>query len=299
MIKVMTHDGKFHPDEIFASVLLAYFKKQRISFVRTRDEQKLERARHDQNVYLIDVGGKYDPFMNNFDHHQSTFTDVGDRGDMLSSCGLIWRHIRDDLDISDELKQRVTEFTIAVDKHDNGVAYFETVEFITTFNSSPKKNRFMAAFRAAFNVFENYVRLWMHLEEVGKHEDVAIMEAEDGVIYSEEKLSVNEKLNGSGNQLLVCKRGENEYTITSLNVGYETDFSVRCPAPSEWAGLQGDEIKQYDERLVFCHKNLFLTIVHGSKEDAIEVAKKIAHFAALRKRDVAFKWLETFKNTSH
>ena len=68
-IKIITHDGLFHGDEVFAVALMMLFYKE-LNIVRTRDAAILEKGVKDQSVYVLDVGGDYNPEMKNFDHHQ-------------------------------------------------------------------------------------------------------------------------------------------------------------------------------------------------------------------------------------
>lgn len=282
MLKVSTHDGKFHPDEIFACVLLNWMvKESKPYFARTRKPERIEKYKNDPEFYVIDVGGEYDESKLVFDHHHSTFDVKGENGDLLSSCGLIWKYLLKnekflkDNNVTDFIKEKVTEFTIMVDRHDNGVEYAPELEFVSLFNFSKSYNKFFNAYKSAEAYFENKLALWRHLEEMSLLEDNALNEASNGIIFCDERISVNEKLNASDNKLLVCKRNDAEYSITSLNQGTEVDFTVRCPAPIEWAGKFDDSIKEYDESLVFSHKNRFMTIVKGDKNDAMRIANII------------------------
>src|SRR5262245_18170119 len=88
-LKVITHDGSFHADDIFASAALTIlFKKrgEKFEIVRTRDESVFPTG-----DYVYDVGSIYDEEKNRFDHHQPG--GAGDRGDGIpySSFGLIWK----------------------------------------------------------------------------------------------------------------------------------------------------------------------------------------------------------------
>lgn len=66
--KVITHDGIFHADEVFAIALLK--RKMNVEIIRTRNVEIIEKAINDKNVFVIDCGGEYNPHMRNFDHHQ-------------------------------------------------------------------------------------------------------------------------------------------------------------------------------------------------------------------------------------
>lgn len=280
MIQVITHDGKFHPDEIYACVLLQYFTKDELSFTRTRDMKLIENAQFQKSTYVIDVGGVYDPLKNNYDHHQSTFTDVGLEGDLLSSCGLMWRKFRDSSGLSEFVKNKIDEFTIKVDKHDNGKEYFNEIEFISLYNYAfeykSQNTRFKRAYASAVTHFANMMNMW---EEFHRKEEKAkeiLKTASGGIICTDEKIGVNPIFNKSDNLLLVSPRKGEEYTVCSLNIGEEVDFSIRCPAPISWRALTDDELVEVSKinGMVFCHKTGFITVVNG-KENAMQVANAI------------------------
>lgn len=82
---IVTHDGKFHSDEVIAIWLLRWIYKDHI-IIRTRDPDIIQCA----NI-VVDVGGVHDPDRDRFDHHQSTFNLTFPGSSIpLSSAGLVW-----------------------------------------------------------------------------------------------------------------------------------------------------------------------------------------------------------------
>lgn len=53
---LVTHDGTFHADDIFACATLSLYLKNNIKIIRTRDPKIIEKG-----DYVFDVGGVYDP----------------------------------------------------------------------------------------------------------------------------------------------------------------------------------------------------------------------------------------------
>ena len=105
ILRVGTHDGVFHVDEIVAiAILKNHFEN--VDIIRTRDKSKLESC-----DILIDVGGKYDG-KRFFDHHQFKDTDelYG-----LSSAGLVVK--------SFPVDKKFHDFISAIDKRDTRVGY--------------------------------------------------------------------------------------------------------------------------------------------------------------------------------
>ena len=64
IVKIATHNGRFHSDEVFAIAILKKFYSN-IEIIRTRDKKLLSQA-----DIRVDVGGRYDSKTGDFDHHQ-------------------------------------------------------------------------------------------------------------------------------------------------------------------------------------------------------------------------------------
>lgn len=278
-IEVYTHDGEFHADEIFACVLLRHFLNSNLIIHRTRNRDILNLVKKDNDIFVLDVGDIYEPKHLNFDHHQSTFNNVNDNNIPLSTCGLVWSYIKENtvLDLDKIIISKIDEFVERVDKLDNGIEYFSELSYISTLNLSFLTDKFYKAYEFSILYFDSLINGWEKNIENDKLVDEAILNAENGVIFSDQMIYVNEKINATNNELLVAKKSDNEWYIFSLNIGSKHDFSVRCPAPSSWAGHRYEDLNRVSgfKDMVFCHKNLFLTIVSGSKDHAINVAKYI------------------------
>src|SRR3989344_8466592 len=91
-MRIVTHNGRFHIDELFgiAAVMLAYPGKHQV--LRTRDMEVVASA-----DVVIDVGGIYDPSKNRFDHHQEGGAGLRENGVPYSSFGLVWQKFGEQL----------------------------------------------------------------------------------------------------------------------------------------------------------------------------------------------------------
>lgn len=95
MVRIGTHDGKFHCDEALAVHLLRLLPEYRqAEVVRTRDPALLATC-----DVVCDVGGVFDPASHRYDHHQRDFTESMNSLDSacpwttkLSSAGLVYAH---------------------------------------------------------------------------------------------------------------------------------------------------------------------------------------------------------------
>ena len=139
-MKVGTHDGVFHCDEVLACVMLTKYTHQfaGAEIVRTRDDKKLEEC-----DIIVDVGGKHQP-PKYFDHHQREFTGTHTNfpGVKLSSDGLVYLHFEEIIpnvvkailgqkklpfqpvvnsEVEQQLRNKIYEgFILSVDANDNG-----------------------------------------------------------------------------------------------------------------------------------------------------------------------------------
>jgi uncharacterized UPF0160 family protein len=124
-IKVVTHSGTFHADDVFAFSILREALDS-FGFARTRDSAQIEAA-----DLVFDVGGVYDVARGRYDHHMRDLPRRPD-GTPYSSVGLIWRDFGRnalpklipgiDEDLLDVVWQDIdTGFILAIDQADNGV----------------------------------------------------------------------------------------------------------------------------------------------------------------------------------
>lgn len=85
MLKVATHSGTFHADDVFAYAILKAATGGKLELARTRDAEVLAQA-----DVVFDVGGTFDPAARRYDHHMRD-KPLRDDGAPYSSAGLVWR----------------------------------------------------------------------------------------------------------------------------------------------------------------------------------------------------------------
>ncbi|XP_071099258.1 MYG1 exonuclease-like [Haliotis cracherodii] len=143
MMKIGTHNGTFHCDEVLACFMLKQLPKYKdAEIVRTRDAAVLDTC-----DIVVDVGGVFDTAKNRFDHHQRTFSESMTtlRPDKawetkLSSAGLVYVHFgaellaqilalpRDD-PVTNIVYDKVYEnFVEEIDATDNGINQTDGVQ---------------------------------------------------------------------------------------------------------------------------------------------------------------------------
>ncbi len=124
--KLITHNGSFHADDLFAAATLALMleqKGQRYEIIRTRAPEVLVKG-----DYVFDVGGIYDPETNRFDHHQKGGAGARENGIPYSAFGLVWKHFGLNLvEGNQELFEKIDKETvIPFDAIDNGIDIVES-----------------------------------------------------------------------------------------------------------------------------------------------------------------------------
>lgn len=89
-MKVITHDGVHHTDEVGAVAVLllaGFIQHNMLEVVRTRDPKQIAEAE-----FVIDVGMEYNHEVKRYDHHQKGGAGERSNGVPYASFGLIWKH---------------------------------------------------------------------------------------------------------------------------------------------------------------------------------------------------------------
>lgn len=292
MYKVFTHSQQFHIDELIAIALLdVYVFQGKYEVVRTRDEKILAEARKNPEAFVIDVGGVYDPDMLNFDHHQNDDKLRWADGLPYSSCGLVWKWLRE----TKKLHQHMNDETMdiiendlvrRVDKHDNGLEKMSELILLIMYNRKPddpkaQDRQFKMASRAAKDYFINYYSYVRGNIKAEKEIVKAIKKSEvhQDIVVCESNIKDASKRVAqlTDKKMVIYPHSNGMWAIKTVPSDPRNDFSQKCPAPKEWLGLKEKELETASgiQGLYFCHKGGFLTFFRGSVEDAIKVARVI------------------------
>ena len=291
-MKVVTHDGTFHTDEVFAIALLKKFVNSNLEIIRTRDENILDEAKADKRTFIVDVGRDYNYNMKNFDHHQREFNKTWENdGILFSSCGLVW----------DFLKKRgylkkYSKFTLLniekklikkIDAHDNGQCFWSISNMIKICN---RENNTMSDFEKALGLARTYLdNIFYQENHYDKLNDIFKKDLE---IYENDKIFVSSISNNSS-FLKHLSQKTNAYILiyeqkdgNNLSRWYskaitkhkfcnieKNDCIFSALAPESWRGLSDDELKVKTgmKSVVFVHKTGYLC-VSRNKKTAINMA---------------------------
>jgi uncharacterized UPF0160 family protein len=282
-MKVVTHSGTFHADDVFAFSVLREALDS-FEFVRTRDAAVIESA-----DIVFDVGAIYDPAKGRYDHHMRDLPRRLD-GTPYSSVGLIWRDYGRtalpklapgiDAEALEAVWQDIDrDFILAVDQADNGVAPVSSGHLsllIEAFNptwesSQAYDDAFLEAASFARGILVRASRQAYAEAQALSHVLAAAKNAPDPrVIVLDRKLPWEKAVFTGGLQdlLFVIYPNEDATSWYCRTVPPELgSFGQRLALPEAWRGLQDEAFSETAgiEDGVFCHPSGFICGARSQK----------------------------------
>ena len=295
--QLVTHDGSFHADDIFAcATLCLILEKDNETFevTRTRDPKIIK-----SGDYVFDVGGIYDKETNRFDHHQ-----IGGAGRRASgegqvaieyaSFGLVWEKFGKVL-TGDERVMEIIDNRLAmpIDAFDNGLDLVENKYEVTPYyiqhlflsmrptwkeedSAKSKDAMFLKCVEIAKGVLTR---------EIIQAQDALLAEklvietyqstVDKKIIVLEKNYPYEYTLNNFPEPLFVIypREADNFWGVRAVKENPKT-FVNRKNLPKSWAGLKAEELENITgvKGAVFCHRGLFLAVAQ-TKEGAIKLAE--------------------------
>lgn len=279
-VKLATHDGPFHADDINAYILLAKRFKNH-SLTRTRNIKLLS-----EGEVVFDVGNS------EFDHHSEGSLQYRNNGFPYSSFGLVWRKfgmevLENNYGLTGEDATYVFEafdksYVQGVDALDNGydigATTYDISKIVVGFypNWDSEVTDWDKSFYEAVNyvtiAFDNLlsklastVRSKKTIQEAfANRENPKILVIENSCPWQEELL----KLDTEKEVLYIVFKdsSSNEYRIQTVpqTVG---SFIARKQLPSAWGGKPIDTLNEIIgiSDAVFCHTGLFIAGAKSKK----------------------------------
>jgi len=289
-MRVATHPGTFHADDVFAVAVLALADGP-VDVVRTRDAEV--QAACDVR---IDVGGRWDPATGDFDHHQKGGAGERPNGIRYASFGLVWREHGERLAGGADAARAIDERLVqGVDANDTGQTISEplvgdirpmTVSGVVAamnpawdeeLEPAEEDARFGEAVLLATRILERelagaaaFARAQALVRDaIGRAEDPRLIELDrnmpwrDAVVTGapEALYVMYPKTDGWGMQAVPRELGA---------------FANRRDLPAAWAGLSGDDLVAVTgvPDAMFCHSARFY--VSAGSRDGIERLARLA-----------------------
>jgi len=272
-MKVATHPGNFHADDVFAVAALGLAAGP-LEIVRTRDEQVL--AASDVRV---DVGGRSDPATGDFDHHQKGGAGERANGIRYASFGLVWRHYGERLaggpDAAAAIDARLVQ---GIDANDTGqtiirplvddVRPMSVSGVIAALNPawdeelSPVEEDalFQHAVALASRIIEREIagaaafdraRRLVH-DAIGRASDPRVIELDRNMPWREPVVT------GAPEALFVMYPKSDGWGLQAVPRALG-EFGNRKDLPAEWAGRSGPDLAAVSgvDDAIFCHAARF------------------------------------------
>ncbi|MDQ3244792.1 MAG: MYG1 family protein [bacterium] len=297
--KLVTHNGTFHADDLFACAVLALVmdnENAKYEIIRTRDMEVITNA-----DYVFDVGGIYDADTNRYDHHQKGGAGIRSNNIPYASFGLVWKHFGLKLCNADEEAWQLIDIEIAspIDANDNGIDIgelkFENVRpyvgsRVFTIHEPTWKEENEINIDKIFTEQVTMVKQLLRREikvalddteakkiiqdAYEKTEDKRIIFLENSFpryLYQQVLSSLPEPI------YLIYKSAHGEsYKVEAVSQSPQT-MQSRKPFPDSWRGFLNNDSKATDvigiDGILFVHSSGFLANLNN-KENAIKFAKK-------------------------
>ena len=291
-LKLVTHDGSFHADDIFACATLSLMlekNNQSFEIIRTRDQEIMDRA-----DYVFDVGGIYDEKLNRFDHHQIGGAGKRKNNIAYSSFGLVWQKFG--IEVAGNEKTALfieRKLVIPVDANDNGIDLYKnnflnilpyTLQDVfatfspTALEDMEKDKQFIKALVWAKEILMREIKKANDQIEITKIiQDFYKKEKDKRLIVIDKpkvsRFEIWDALQDFGEPLFVVYGDNEDWSVVAMRKE-KNSFGNRKDFPSSWAGLKAKKLQDITgvEDAVFCHNNLFLSVAK-SKEGAVKLAE--------------------------
>jgi uncharacterized UPF0160 family protein len=293
-MKVATHDGSFHADEVFALAVLSLLGEP-IEVVRTRDAAAMAAC-----DVRVDVGFADDPATGDFDHHQKGGAGERRNGVPYASFGLVWREhgarlCGGDRDIAARVDQSLVQ---GIDANDaghalsapllDGLRAMTVSGVIGTLNPTweeqltpeEERRRFDEALALATRIVEREIAAASAEQHAARLVAGAIARAEDPrVIVLDRDVPWKE--------VVVAEAPEALFVVYPKRSGWGVEavprelgsFDNRRDLPEAWAGLDGPELARLTgvEDAAFCHAKRFLAVARSPEGAAALVEQALLH----------------------
>ena len=293
-VTIVTHSGKFHADDVFATatLILLFGKRPVVAHIeRTRDEAVIATG-----DFVLDVGSVYDPLKERFDHHQTGGAGTRANGIPYAAFGLVWKKygavVAGSEDAASMLDKNLVQF---IDCLDNGIGALKPVhadampytvdEIIDIFNpswrdASPEYDeRFGEAVNFASKILSREIKNTQDFLASKEIIESAYENARDKrSIFLEKNYQWGNILNKFPEPLFVVEPSYEHWRVGTVRDN-PTTFDDRKKLPEAWAGKRDAELAQASgvPDAVFCHNKRFMAIAK-TKEGALALAQKALDF---------------------
>ncbi len=287
-IRIVTHSGTFHVDEILAvSALELYLNGRPYEVVRSRDPEVWKTG-----DFVLDVGMEYDHARRRYDHHQEGGAGARANGIPYSAFGLIWKHYGEEISGSKEVAETIDrKIGHPVDLGDNGIESYTPTKYgvhpyalhniVVSYRPTWKEGevqdvRFIELVAGFKRLLEREIIVVRDGLEGARMVEEAYQRAEDKrLIIFDRQCPWQEVLSAKSEPLYIVKpkHQSNAWEVECVRNDVHR-FENRKDLPYAWAGKSDGELAQITgvADAVFCHSKLWVAVA-GTREGALALAK--------------------------
>ena len=283
-MKIVTHNGRFHADELLAIAALL-LKHPEATVVRSRDENIIASA-----DIVVDVGHLYNPAKLRFDHHQTAGADKRANGISYASFGLIWKEFGEGLSGGSQEAEIVEgKLVMAVDAIDNGIdlsmpifkgireytigdyleSFEEGAETLEAFDQGFTKALPLALdlLKREITSAKRTVSDWKEVQQIYEKAENKKIIILSGNKHWKHILIPTEAV------FVVHSRADGLWGVRAVPKSAES-YAIKKPLPASWAGLGEKSLAEVSKvkDAVFCHRDLWLANAR-TKEGALKLAE--------------------------
>ena len=299
--ELVTHNGKFHADEVLASVILTRLFPN-ADLYRSRKAEMISPA---PGRIVFDVGSVFDPALGLFDHHQPG-APVRDCGTPYSAFGLIWREFghswlsgRVSADVAEDVFARIDKDIVSVvDAVDNGklapaeagpfsgMTIFSMIENFAPGWRNDDEVDSNLAFRQACTFAQSFLDEWVRTVSMQLEADTIVrgkVAKTDGPILTLPRGMpwhgpIFEP--GAEHILMVVHPRSDGCWVVSTVPQEPGSYETRMDLPEAWASLEHEALQEASgiASAVFCHRARFMAVV-GNAADAVAMAEEAIRIA--------------------
>lgn len=292
---LVTHDGKFHADDVLAAGLLrAIFPDAELK--RTRDAGVITSAIASGDAIVFDIGGAHDPKAGVFDHHHRNPA-LRDDGMPYSAFGLIWQHYGKEFLTSLAVEEALTDevhahldrtFVYPIDCLDNGnvspkdlgigtdISLSALLENFNTYVPEQETADFDAAMRVGTQILLATVETTLRLVRAKAAVARAIAEQwGEPILLLEESLPFQEAIRETkaDHILYVVKPRKSDWGINGVQIE-PGSYALRRELPEAWAGLEDKALQDITgvPDAIFAHRGRWMACA-ATCRGALEMAR--------------------------
>lgn len=290
--KLITHNGSFHTDDVFAAATLSLLMEKRgekFQIIRTRSKKLIK-----EGDYVFDLGTIYSEKNNRFDHHQVGGAGKRKNSVEYSSFGLVWKKFGNELSGSREIAKIIDEKLVEpIDAYDNGIdiykskfsnlAPYDINVIVSSFNLTAlekdnENTKFLKMVELAKAIIQREIKIAKDEEKIKKIIQDQYYKIKDRKIIIIEKPEVSREeiwnaLQDFPEPLFIVYKSSDSWRVVVMRKE-KNSFKARKDLPKKWSGLRDEKLQKVTgvKDAIFCLRQLFLASAK-SKEGALRLAE--------------------------